>query len=151
MGPRDAQRRALLPSAVTTPRGRIQTPDESSWLESSCRRMAAEPRRARMRAPCATAPPDLSSCRSGRHAVAASTGDASLKCSLVTLRDRWLVITPSNTDHTEGLPCLPPPTHHSAQHTSVRLYLRRYRGGARAPSVRRARAGLEFCFLNVDA
>jgi hypothetical protein len=29
-----------------------------------------------------------------------STGDSSLKCSLVTLRDRWLVITPSNTDHT---------------------------------------------------
>ena len=28
-----------------------------------------------------------------------STGDSSLKCSLVTLRDRWLVITPSNTDH----------------------------------------------------
>ena len=28
-----------------------------------------------------------------------STGDSSLKCSLLTLRDRWLVITPSNTDH----------------------------------------------------
>jgi len=35
----------------------------SCWLESSCRRMAAEPRRARMRAPRATAPPGLSSCR----------------------------------------------------------------------------------------
>ena len=39
-----------------------------------------------------------------------SRGDSSLKCSLVTLRDRWLVITPSDTDHIPLVNVLGAPT-----------------------------------------